>query len=284
MLALSHKLISPGIRYMFLSTIGFTLMGVIVKELAHLHVSQIVFFRSGITAIICWYFLKREGVSFGGNNKLLLILRSLFGIISMTLFFITIQRIPFGASVSLKYLSPIFTAIFAVIFLKEKVKIVQWLLFAGAFTGVLLLKGFDARIDFLNLTLGITGAALAGLVYVTIRKLGTSEHSLVIINYFMSSAMVLSGIVMLFFWQMPYEKEWVMLLLMGTFGYFGQFYMTKAFQVEAASLVVPVKYTEVVNALIIGLVWFGEGYTVLSLVGIILIVFCMLLNLIYKTR
>ena len=103
----------------------------------------------------------------------------------MTLFFITVQRMPFGASVSLKYLSPIFTAIFAVLLLKEKVEPIQWLFFATALGGVFLLKGFDTRIDFISLILGIIGAIFGGLVYVVIRKIGTTEHPLVIVNYFM---------------------------------------------------------------------------------------------------
>jgi len=47
----------------------------------------------------------------------------------MTSFFYTVQLMPFGASVSLKYLSPVFAAIFAIFLLKEKIKHLQWLFF-----------------------------------------------------------------------------------------------------------------------------------------------------------
>ena len=200
----------------------------------------------------------------------------------MVLFFITVQRIPLGASVSLKYLSPVFTAIFAVILIKEKVKPVQWILFAIALSGVFLLKGFDTRIDTLNLILGITGAVLAGLVFVLIRKIGNSEHPMVIVNYFMGSATILGGIWMLNHWVVPTLREWILLLIIGFCGYVGQVYMTRAFQAEAASRVVSIKYIEVIYSLLIGFFFFGESYSWISLLGILMIVGSMFLNLKFK--
>lgn len=273
---------TPGIRSMLVATLGFTLMQVFIKELGHFHVFEIVFFRSAVTALFCIVYLRRKGVSLIGNQQKWLVLRAICGIISMTLFFVTIQRIPLGASVSLKYLSPIFAAIFAVLFINEKIKPVQWIYFLCALLGVFLLKGFDTRIDTLSLIMGVVGAIFVGLVFVLIRRIGDSEHSMVIVNYFMFSAAVLSGIAMVPFWQNPAGHEWLLLIGMGVAGYFGQVYMTKAFQLEAASRVAPVKYMGLVYSLIIGLFWFGESYTLLSLVGILLIVGSMFMNLLVK--
>lgn len=268
---------------MLYATVGFTVMQVFVKELSSFHISQIIFFRSGITALFCFFLLKRQKVSLIGKRQTLLILRAICGIISMTFFFLTVQRMPLGASVSLKYLSPIFTALFAVWLIKEEVKPIQWLFFFTAFAGVFLMKGFDPRIDMLNLLFGVIGAIFGGMVYVIIRSIGTTEHPLVIVNYFMFSATILAGIAMFFFWQTPTFYEWLLLTGMGLFGYLGQLYMTKAFQVEAASRVAPVKYMELVNSLIIGFVWFEEGYSFLALLGILLILGSMILNLNYKS-
>ena len=60
--------------------------------------------------------------------------------------------------------------------------------------------------------------------------------------------------------------------------------MTKAFQLEAASRVAPVKYMGLIYSLIIGLFWFGESYSLLSFVGILLIVGSMLMNLLVKQK
>ena len=267
---------------MLWAVLFFTGMHGCVKAMASFHVWEIVFFRSGITALFCMSYLKAKGISLIGNHQGNLLLRSIFGIISMVLFFVTLQRMPMGAAVTLKYLSPIFAALFAYLMLKEDVRPVQWLFFVAAFGGVLLLKGFDERIDLLNLMLGLIGAVFGGLVYVMIRKIGQSEHPMVIINYFMTLATIIAGIGMISHWRTPVSTEWLYLLGMGTFGYFGQVYMTRALQVEAASRVAPIKYMEVVCTLLLGLVWFGEGYGLLSLLGITVIIASMLMNLTLK--
>lgn len=274
--------LTPGIRYIILAGLFFVTMQIIIKELTQFHLFQIVFFRSAITSLVAMIYLKRNNIPMLGNKKGLLILRALFGVVAMTLFFATIQRIPLGAAVSLKYLSPFFTAVFAVVWLKEKVRPIQWLLFALAFTGVFLLKGFDFRIDPFNLLLGVTGAIFAGLVYVTIRKIGSSEHSMVIINYFMLTASVLSGIAMIPFWVTPTLPELAALLIMGALGYVAQVFMTRSLQVELASRVAPFRYLEVVYSLILGFLFFKESYTLLSFMGIVLIVGSMVVNVFLK--
>jgi drug/metabolite transporter (DMT)-like permease len=269
---------------MLVATLGFTLMQVFIKELGRFHVFEIVFFRSGVTALFCMTYLKSKGISMIGNQQKWLILRSICGIISMTLFFATIQRMPLGASVSLKYLSPIFAAIFAVLFINEKIKPIQWLYFSCALVGVFMLKGFDTRIDTISLIMGLVGAVFVGFVFIIIRRIGDSEHSMVIVNYFMLSAAILSGFAMLPFWKNPTSYEWILLIGMGIAGYFGQIYMTKAFQLEAASRVAPVKYMGLIYSLIIGLFWFGESYSLLSFIGILLIVGSMIMNLLVKQQ
>jgi drug/metabolite transporter (DMT)-like permease len=275
---------TPGVRYILVAGFVFSIMQVLIKELQAFHLFQVVFFRSVITSTVAFYLLKRDGISVLGNNKRLLILRALFGVIAMTLFFATLQRIPLGASVSLKYLSPVFTAIFAVWWLKEKVRKLQWVLFALAFSGVFLLKGFDLRIDPFNLFLGVTGAIFSGLVYVTIRRIGSTEHSLVIINYFMFTATVLSGIAMIPFWKSPDVLALLSLLAIGVLGYFAQLFMTKALQIEPASRIAPLRYIEVVYSLLLGFMFFGEGYTLLSLLGIALIIGSMITNVFLKQQ
>jgi len=71
---------------------------------------------------------------------------------------------------------------------------------------------------------------------------------------------------------------------LGVFGYLGQVYMTKAFQIASTRHVAPLKYIEVVFTLSFGLLWFGEVYTFWSLLGIAMIIGSLLLNVLYKGR
>lgn len=269
---------------MLIAALGFSLMQGLIKYINYIHVFQIVFFRSSITALIATYTLKRKGVSLIGKHQKLLVLRSFFGLVSMTLFFITIQRIPYGASVTLKYLSPFFTFLLAVWLLKEKVNPLQWLFLVTALIGVCLLKGFDNRIDDLSMLLAVIGAIFAAGVYIIIRKIGDTEHPLVIVNYFMGSAAVISGIAMMFIWQAPTRHDLFILLSLGVYGFIGQKYMTLAFQNEEANIVAPFKYSELIFAFGIGLYFFGEGYNFISILGIVILVLSCIGNVIVRPK
>lgn len=202
----------------------------------------------------------------------------------MTLFFMSTKYLPIGTAVSLRYLAPIFAAIFAVYFLKEKIKQLQWLFFIIAFIGVLILKGLDTELDSYGLLLILISAIFSGLVYVVISKIGKSEHPVVIVNYFMIISTIVGGILSIGSWVAPIGMEWLFLFALGVFGYFGQVYMTKAFQLARTSQVAPLKYAEVIFTVLLGLTIFGEIYTLWSLLGIILIILGLVLNGLYKGR
>jgi len=70
---------------------------------------------------------------------------------------------------------------------------------------------------------------------------------------------------------------------LGVFGYFGQYYMTKALQESEVNRIAPLKYIEVIFTMIIGLIWLGEAYTLISIVGILLILAGLTLNTIMKS-
>ena len=272
------------IKFMVISALSFACMNVTVKYLVNFSPFQIVFFRSISTLVFTLTFLLRNAIPILGNNRKLLVLRGLTGVTSMTLFFMSIKYLPVATAVSLRYIAPIFAAIFAILFLKEKTKPLQWLFFYMSFFGVLIIKGFDTQINTYGLTLVLISAIFSGLVYTIISKIGTSDHPVVIVNYFMMTATLVGGLLMINHWQTPIGYEWLLLLSLGIFGYFGQLFMTKAFQTTVTNQVAPLKYIEVIFTLILGLIWFDEIYSVWSLLGIALIIGGLVLNVVYKAR
>lgn len=269
---------------MIISAIAFSIMNAVAKYLSHFSAYQIVFFRSIGTLCFTVPLLIKAEVSFFGNNRKLLILRGVFGVISLICFFQSLNYLAVGTAVSLRYTSPIFAAIFALFLLKEKIKFIQWILFAITFAGVIVIKGFDNNVNYLGLLFVLISAILLGLVFVIIRKIGNTEHPLVIINYSMFLCFILGGLMTLKYWQKPNFNEWVLLLSLGLFGYVGQLYMTKALQAKETNLVAPIKYFEAILAIIIGAFWFGEMYTWFTLLGISMIVFGLVLNIYIKSK
>lgn len=273
-----------ALQFMLISVVAFTIMNTFVKYLQHLPAFELVFFRSIGSSAICFFLLIKKGIPILGNQRQLLAARGLVGVTAMFLFFAVIKLIPFGSAVSLRYVSPIFAGILAIFILKEKITPLQWACFLMAFIGVLLIKGMDTRVSFLGLGLILLSAFFSGMVYIIIRKIGQRDHPLVIVNYFMFTATCVGALFTLFNWQAPVGVEWFILFSMGFFGFFGQLFMTKAYQLAAIGTVAPMKYLEAVFALLVGWILFGEGYTVLGLIGIGLIIFGMLLNIYVKQK
>lgn len=275
---------NKAILYMVFSAIAFALMGSVVKYLSTFNVYQVVFFRSIGTLLFTIPLVLNQKVSFFGNNKKWLIIRGIAGVISLTCFFQSLNYLSIGTAVSLRYTAPIFASIFALVFLKEKIKPIQWLLFFIAFLGVLIIKGFGADVELVGLFFVVFSAIFLGVIFVVIRKIGNTEHPLVIINYFMIMAFIFGGLMCLKYWEQPSLLEWILFLSTGVFGYFGQLYMTKAFQAEETNLVAPIKYLEVIITIIIGTFWFGDIYNGWTLLGILLILSGLIYNIYIKRK
>jgi len=273
-----------AVYFMLLSTLAFTAMNGLLKFLTTYSAYQLVFFRSLGSLFFTFGYLLSRGIPILGTHRKLLVLRGLVGSTSMVLFFMALHYIPLGSAVGMRYIAPIFAAIFAILLLRENVRPIQWLFFLISFLGVIVLKGFDRSIPFIGLGLVLISSVFSGLVYIIIRRIGSREHPVVIVNYFMCIAAMIGGIGSIFDWKTPVGIDWFLLLSLGVFGYFGQLFMTKAFQMSETNVIAPLKYLEVFFAVIVGVVFLGEEYFIWSFVGMGMIIGGLLLNLWYKQR
>ncbi len=272
---------------MLISTLCFTFMQGLIKYLPQGRIPTIeqTFFRSFVTGVFCLFFMLQKGISFEVKNVKLVCIRSVVGLISMFSFFYILPRMPLGTSVTIKYLSPVFTALFAGAMLKEKIKNEQWLYILMAFTGILLLKGFDNRVALIDLGIGLISAISGGLLYIILRQIGDDDHPFVVVFYFMVIASFISAIFMIPYWVMPDWGDSLVFLGVGFFGFVAQIYMTKAFQEkDDANFLTQFKYLEAAYAIILGFLWFGETYTFLSFFGILLIFLSLILTIRLKAK
>ena len=271
-------MLKNSVYYMIISAMAFTFLNVFVKHLERFDVAQIIFFRSAGSLVFTFWFIARNKIAPLGNKKALLVLRGIAGLLSLGLFFAAIKELQIGAAVSLRYTSPLFAMLFALLFLKEKIKPLQWVFIGVAFLGVLFMKGFDSDITSTGMLLILGSAIFSGLVFIIIRKIGDRDHPVVIVNYFMVIATVVSGVFTFSYWTAPEGTDWAFLLSLGLFGYVGQYFMTKAFQSSQTNFVAPLKYLEVVFTMLLGLLWFNEAYSLFTLLGIFLVITGLSLN------
>lgn len=264
---------------MLLAGVFFSMMNVSVKFIPHIPAVEIIVFRSLFSLIFSFLVLRKLNIPVLGNDKLGLIIRGVVGSISLILFFYTLQRIPLASAVTIQYLSPIFTTILGVFILKEKVRPLQYLFFAMAFVGAVVIQGLDSRVDTLSVIFGLISSLASGVAYIMIRKLKNSEHPLVIIFYFPLVTLPFALVITYFDWVTPIGWDWLILLWIGICTQFAQYFMTIAYQTGNVSKVSSLSYMGVLYALLFGFLLFGETFDFMSYLGMGLVVVGILLNL-----
>jgi drug/metabolite transporter (DMT)-like permease len=275
---------SRGMVFMLLASLFFAGMAVCVKLLQRIPVLEIIFFRALISAGLCLIGMWRRKVAPMGNNRRLLVMRGIAGALALTQGFWLLQNTPLAAATTLTHLAPIFTTLIGIWFVQEKVAARQFAWFFLSFAGIVLMQGFDYRISFWHLLLGISASFTMGLAYNCVRKLGRTEDPLVIIFYFPLVCLPITALYSLFFWVQPLGIEWLWLLLMGIFTQLGQYYMTRSYQVAPISRVAIINYSEVIFAIILGLLLFGEHFNLLTYAGMALVMTGVVMNIVTRTR
>ena len=264
---------------MFFATIFFMVVKIFVKMLPHIPPMEIVFFRCLISFLITYYLLKRKGNNILGTNRSLLMMRGIFGTIGLYCYFVILQEIPLATASTLIYFTPLFTSLVGVFLLREKMSIIQWVLLLIAFFGIILIQGFDSRVNIFYLLIGLGGSLCAAFAYSIIRYLRDKEHSLVLMIYFPMIAFPIGGLISIFNWVQPNLIDLSLLILIGVFTQFAQYFMTKAFQSEKVSKVSIVSYSELVFVLLIGNIFFDEKFEFLVYLGMILVTFGVIFNI-----
>ena len=273
-----------GVIFMLLATFVFALMTVFVKLLPNIPVLEIIFFRAIFSIVVCLYGLLKARIPVFGNNKTILVIRGLAGVTALSMNYYLIQVVPLAAASTLTYLSPIFTTILGIFFVKEKVSPLQFLFFALSFSGILVIQGFDNRISLFHLMLGISTSMVMGLAYNCVRKLSSTEHPLVIMFYFPLLCLPVTGIWIVFNWTMPFGREWFYLIMVGLTSQVAQYYLTRAYQIAEIATVSIISYTSIIYTITLGFIFFGENFNSMTYLGMALVCAGVIINVLYKSR
>jgi len=153
-----------------------------------------------------------------------------------------------------------------------------------SFAGVFFIKSYDPSGSSFGVFLVLLAAFFSAVVYILISKIGKGDHPVVVVHYFMLIATLVGGVGSFFSWKTPNSEDLLLLSSLGLFGFFGQLFMTKAFQNAEAHMVAPFKYVEVVFTLLFGVFVLFEEYSAYHLMGTAFVILGLLLNVLYKTQ
>ena len=259
---------------MFMSICAFSIMDLIVKWSEHYPLGQVLFFRGFFGVLFYFliipkerlhnfYYTKRAGLHF---------LRSFSGLIALVAIFIALRSLPLATVVSISFAAPIFTTIFSIFLLNERVGVYRWLAVIVGFIGILIIT--EPGISSLNIFYIFPIIFCIGLSYVAIiiRKLSTTEPVWLISLYFSISITLLSLFSLPLGWIMPSIKDFMILAMIGIFGGVANLWLSQSYKYSEVSLVTPLKYLALVFAIIFGYLIWDEIPTIKSLFGAALVI------------
>ena len=259
---------------MFISVCAFSLMDVIVKWSDDYPVGQVLFFR-GFCGIIPILFLipKERFFDFYKTERPALhIKRCLAGLIAIVSIFVALRNLPLATVVSISFASPIFTTIFSIFLLREKVGFYRWLAVFVGFIGIIIISepGFSS----LNIYYIYPIIFCLGLSYVAIaiRKLSSTEPVWLISFFFSFSILIFSFFSLYQQWIMPSFIDLILLSSIGILGGIANLWLSQSYKYSEVSLVSPLKYLALVFAIIFGYLVWDEIPTIKTLMGALLVI------------
>jgi len=259
---------------MFISVCAFSLMDVIVKWSDDYPVGQVLFFR-GFCGIIPILFLipKDRFLDFYKTERPILhIKRCLAGLIAIVSIFVALRNLPLATVVSISFASPIFTTIFSIFLLNEKVGFYRWLAVFVGFIGIIIISepGFSS----LNIYYIYPIIFCLGLSYVAIaiRKLSSTEPVWLISFFFSFSILIFSFFSLYQKWIMPPLIDLILLSSIGILGGIANLWLSQSYKFSEVSLVSPLKYLALVFAIVFGYFIWDEIPTIKTLMGALLVI------------
>tara|TARA_B100000579_G_scaffold65198_1_gene48486 strand:- start:610 stop:1428 length:819 start_codon:yes stop_codon:yes gene_type:complete len=249
-------------------------MDVIVKWSDDYPVGQVLFFR-GFFGIIPLLFLIPKDRYFDFYKTARPILhfkRCLAGLIALISIFIALRNLPLATVVSISFAAPIFTTIFSIFLLNEKVGLYRWLAVIVGFIGIVIIS--EPGLSSLNLYYIYPVIFCLGLSYVAIaiRKLSSTEPVWLISFFFSFSIMILSFFSFYQKWIMPDFLDLFLLSMIGILGGLANLWLSQSYKLSEVSLVTPLKYLALVFAIIFGYFIWDEVPTSKTLIGATLVI------------
>jgi len=278
--------LEKGILYMLFASFLFALMGAFAKVLSdELPSIEIVFFRNIFGVFLIGMTIWKLPLVNHGGKPWLLFFRGFMGFTALLAFFYNIAHISLADAMTFSKTSPIFTALFAYLFLQEHLSKIAWLALLLGFVGIVFITGGGlsfTKYDWLGIFSGV-GAALA---YTSVKELKKYYDTRAIVLSFMIVGSIGPIVLMLiaplvdaptldiFFAEfvMPSGWMWVEVMAMGSFATLAQVYMTKAYGVSKAGVVGAVSYTNIPFSIIVGLFLGDDFPSMVVIMGIVFIV------------
>ena len=243
------------------------------------HVVMIAWMRYSLNTVLMALVLAPHFYRMHGQSILrtrgpgLQLLRAALLLLSTIVFFSVLKIAPLSEGTAMNFCAPLFVLAVSPWLLKEKSYASRWVAVGVGFAGMLIVMRPGGSISPLGVMLGLTSAMIFAAVVVLTRKTNQSDHSMVTLFYGGLVGMVISSVIVPFFWtpHQPTVAEWLILASTGITSTIGHLLVNSAYKHAEASLLAPYAYLQIISATTMGWLVFGQLPDTLTALGIAII-------------
>lgn len=261
-----------------LSVMTLSIMFACVKYLSQhgVEVIESLFYRQLILLLVVLIWIGSAHLKNSGSGFELLrtqrpgahLVRMIVGIIAMGFNFWSFTLLPMAEATTIGFAVPIFATVMAALFLREPTGIHRWAAVFIGFLGVLLvLQPGSAHISLAGGSVAIIAALLTASVTVVIRRLGATERAPTIVFWFALTSLLPLTPAMWIIGSAHPPLIWAIILLMGIAGGIAQLALTASLRLAPVALVMPMDYTGLLWASLIGLIVFAQWPSPMTWIG-----------------
>ena len=258
-----------GVLWMVLAAFFFAVSVGLVRHISeHIDAFEQTFWRQLTGLLILLPFVWRNGLSGLRTRQLKTnLLRNIVGYAGISLSFYSVTLIPLADSLALQFTLPLFTIIFAMLILAERVGVHRLTATATGFLGALvILRPGLIEVDF-GAIVALAAAAFLALSDTLVRRLSRTETTLMIVFYGYALQTPIALAVALPNWVTPAAADWPWLIALGVCSFIAQWGLSRAFVLAEASLVSPILFLRLPIVSAIGYVFFAQVPDVWTWVG-----------------
>jgi drug/metabolite transporter (DMT)-like permease len=276
----ARRRLSPataGIVMMLVATLLFTTMDSIAKSLTATYpVQQVIWARYFFQFALMLLLIPRLGVAglLWTRRPGVHIARGLLLTISTGCMIVAISIVPLADAYTITFTAPFLVTILSIPLLKERVGWRRWTAVLVGFAGVLIVfRPFAAPVHWAMLLPLITAGCFA-LYQILTRKVSydSRETAFMMLFYLAWVGTAVMSAIVPAYWQAVVLGDWALMVGMGALGAAGHLILIRALTIAPASLLSPFIYAQIVWALGIGYLWFGDVPNAWMLIGCTVIV------------
>ncbi|RKE84592.1 DMT family transporter [Rhizobium sp. AG855] len=198
------------------------------------------------------------------------------------MFFMAVKYMPLADVFAIYFVEPFILTALSAVFLKEKVGWRRWTAIAVGFGGAMIVIQPSYQIFGLTALLPVACAFLYALYMFLNRAIGEADSPMTMQTMAGIGGTVFMGLAMMvgsrvgdvdFVASLPASPlAWILLIMLGTISGYIHLLVVRAFRLAPLSVLAPFQYFEIIAAVILGYVLFGEFPTLSKWLGILIIV------------